>query len=58
VGVRVPLGPDSLVKGVGCVFLVRRHGTVAIAGFFFLNLKPCVRGNFSLRRCCSGRIRL
>ena len=34
-GVRVPLGTDSIVKGVGCVFLVRRHGTVAIAGFFF-----------------------
>ena len=33
-GVRVPLGTDSIVKGVGCVFLVRRHGTVAKAGFF------------------------
>ena len=40
-GVRVPLGTDSLVKGVGCVFLVRRHGTVAKAVFFW-NLKPCV----------------
>jgi hypothetical protein len=39
VGVRVPLGPNSLVKGVGGVFLVTRHGSKS---WGFWNLKPCV----------------